>query len=49
MATLRNLAIGALRLADTTNIAQALRTTARDITGPLTLLGIPTQPAPTRL
>ncbi|MEV5720064.1 transposase family protein [Amycolatopsis mediterranei] len=32
MATLRNLAISALRLAGATNIAQALRHTARDIT-----------------
>lgn len=40
MATLRNLAISALRLAGTTNIARALRTMSRNITRPLTLLGI---------
>jgi predicted transposase YbfD/YdcC len=49
MATLRNLAISALRLTGATNIAQALRTTARDITRPLHLLGIPTPPQQTRL
>jgi predicted transposase YbfD/YdcC len=42
MATLRNLAISALRLAGTTNIATALRHTARNTTRPLTLLGIHT-------
>lgn len=42
MASLRNLAISALRLAGATNIAQALRAMARDTTRPLTLLGIPT-------
>nr|CEL14930.1 hypothetical protein [Kibdelosporangium sp. MJ126-NF4]CEL16408.1 hypothetical protein [Kibdelosporangium sp. MJ126-NF4] len=42
MATLRNLAISALRLTGATNIAQALRAMSRDITRPLTLLGIPT-------
>jgi hypothetical protein len=49
MATLRNLAISALHLTGTTNIAQALRAMARDITRPLHLLGIPTPPAQTRL
>lgn len=42
MASFRNLALGALRLAGTTNIAAALRHTARDFTRPLRLLGIPT-------
>lgn len=42
MATLRNLAISALRLAGHTNTAKALRTMARDATRPLTLFGIPT-------
>jgi predicted transposase YbfD/YdcC len=41
MAALRNLAISALRLTGAGNIAQALRTMARDITRPLTLLAIP--------
>ncbi|WP_416959393.1 hypothetical protein [Streptomyces sp. Agncl-13] len=40
MAALRNLAIGALRLTGHTNIAAALRHRARDITRPLTALGI---------
>ncbi|MFF3668515.1 ISAs1 family transposase [Microtetraspora malaysiensis] len=40
MATLRNLAISALRLAGETNIAQALRRLGRDATRPLALLGI---------
>lgn len=40
MATLRNLALSALRLAGTTNTAQALRALARDITRPLALLEI---------
>lgn len=40
MATLRNLAISALRLAGHTNIAQGLRHMSRDTTRPLTLLGI---------
>ncbi|MFF0728409.1 ISAs1 family transposase [Streptomyces sp. NPDC004134] len=40
MATLRNLAIGALRLAGHTNIAAGLRHHARDTTRPLTTLGI---------
>jgi hypothetical protein len=40
MATLRNLAIGALRLAGITNIAAALRHTGRDPARPLTLLGL---------
>lgn len=42
MASLRNLAISALRLTGATNIAQALRRMSRDITRPLNLLGIPT-------
>jgi predicted transposase YbfD/YdcC len=42
MATLRNLAISALRHTGATNIAQTLRTTARDTIRPLALLGIPT-------
>jgi hypothetical protein len=49
MATLRNLAINALRLNGATNIAQALRAMARDITRPLHLFGITPQPATTRL
>jgi predicted transposase YbfD/YdcC len=49
MTSLRNLAISALRHTGATNIAQALRTMARDITRPLTLLGIPTPPTHTRL
>ena len=40
MASLRNLAISALRLAGHTNIAAGLRHTARHPTRPLTLLGI---------
>ncbi len=40
MATLRNAAIGALRLAGVTNIAAANRYHARDSTRPLALLGI---------
>jgi hypothetical protein len=40
MATLRNLAIGALRLAGITNIAAGLRQIGRDPARPLTLLGI---------
>jgi len=40
MASLRNLAIGVPRLAGNTNIAAALRHTARDLTRPLALLGI---------
>jgi hypothetical protein len=40
MASLRNLAIGALRLAGITNIAAGLRHTGRDPTRPLTLLGV---------
>jgi len=40
MATCRNLAIGALRLAGSTNIAAALRRNARDANRPLTLLGL---------
>ncbi|WP_244170732.1 ISAs1 family transposase [Amycolatopsis tolypomycina] len=42
MATLRNLAISAHRAAGRTNIAAALRHTARHATRPLTLYGIPT-------
>lgn len=42
MASLRNLAISTLRLAGHTNIAAALRHTARDFTRPLALYGIPT-------
>jgi len=41
MATLRNLAVGALRLAGSANTAAALRHNSRDPTRPLTLLGIP--------
>jgi predicted transposase YbfD/YdcC len=40
MATCRNLAIGALRLAGATNIASGLRHNARDPARPLTLLGL---------
>ncbi|MFF2409685.1 hypothetical protein [Streptomyces sp. NPDC058092] len=40
MATWRNLAIGALRLAGDTNLASALRHNARDAHRPLTLLGL---------
>jgi hypothetical protein len=40
MATWRNLAIGALRLAGITNIAAGLRHNARDPRRPLTLLGL---------
>ena len=40
MATCRNLAIGALRLAGATNIAAGLRHNARDPTRPLALLGL---------
>jgi hypothetical protein len=40
MATLRNLAISALRLAGTTNIAAALRSNSRDPTRPLAILGL---------
>ncbi|WP_404828539.1 hypothetical protein [Streptomyces canus] len=40
MATWRNLAIGALRLAGTHNIAAALRANARHPNRPLALLGI---------
>jgi hypothetical protein len=39
MATWRNLAIGALRLAGATNIAAALRHNARKLNHPLALLG----------
>ena len=40
MARRRNLAISALRLAGHTNIAQAVRAMARNVTRPLALLGI---------
>ena len=40
MATLRNLAIDALRLAGITNIAAGLRPIGRDPARPLALLGI---------
>ncbi|MFF0160260.1 hypothetical protein ACFYRY_22395 [Streptomyces sp. NPDC005263] len=40
MATWRNLAIGALRLAGATNIAAALRYNARNADRPLALLGL---------
>ncbi|WP_269330720.1 hypothetical protein [Streptacidiphilus albus] len=40
MATWRNLAIGALHLAGTTNIAASLRHNARNAHRPLALLGI---------
>lgn len=40
MASLRNLAIGALRLADQTHIAAGLRHNTRDANRPLTTLGI---------
>jgi predicted transposase YbfD/YdcC len=43
MATLRNLAISALRHHGWNNIAQGLRHMSRNPTRPLTLLGIPTQ------
>ena len=38
--TLRNLAIGALRLTGATNLAQAIRHLSRDATRPLALLGL---------
>lgn len=40
LATCRNLAISALRLAGHTNIARALRYIARDVTRALTILGL---------
>ncbi|MFD3823694.1 hypothetical protein [Streptomyces sp. NPDC058625] len=40
MATCRNLAIGAFRLAGIRNIAAGLRQAARDYTRPLALLGL---------
>ncbi len=40
MASLRNLAIGALRLAGRDNIAEGLRHHGRDMTRPLALLGL---------
>ncbi|MBF8194650.1 ISAs1 family transposase, partial [Nonomuraea sp. K274] len=40
MATLRNLAIGALRLTGTDNIAQAIRHISRDATRTLTVLNL---------
>jgi len=40
MATLRNLAIGALRIAGHTNIAAGIRSVGRNITRALELLGL---------
>jgi hypothetical protein len=40
MASLRNLAIGALRLAGRDNIAEGLRHHGRDMTRPLATLGL---------
>jgi hypothetical protein len=40
MASLRNLAVGALRLAGHPNLAAALRHTGRDPARPLVLLGL---------
>jgi hypothetical protein len=40
MATWRNLAISALRLAERTNLASGLRHNARDTRRPLALLGL---------
>jgi hypothetical protein len=40
MASLRNLAIGALRLAGHPNLAAALRHTGRDPARPLAILGL---------
>ena len=40
MASLRNLAIGALRLAGHSSLVAALRHTGRDPTRPLTILGL---------
>ena len=40
MASLRNLGIGALRLAGHPNLAAALRHTGRDPARPLTILGL---------
>jgi hypothetical protein len=40
MTSLRNLAIGALRLADQTNIAAGLRHNTRDANRPLIILAI---------
>ncbi|WP_260463713.1 hypothetical protein [Streptomyces sp. TRM72054] len=40
MATWRNLAIGALRLAGTPNVTTALRANSRDPKRPLALLGL---------
>jgi hypothetical protein len=48
MASLRNLAIGVLRLHGCHNIAAALRCNARDATRVLPLLGITTRQARTR-
>jgi hypothetical protein len=42
MASFRNLAIGALRLARVTNPAKATRHNARDATRPLPFIGITT-------
>ncbi|PRX61453.1 hypothetical protein B0I32_115310 [Nonomuraea fuscirosea] len=41
MASLRNLAIGALRLTGASNIAQAIRHISRDATRTLTVLDLP--------
>lgn len=43
MATLRNLAIGALRLFGRTDITEATRWASRDMTRPFTILGLPTR------
>lgn len=43
MATLRNLAIGALRIAGHTNIAAGVRSVSRNLNRALTLLGLATQ------
>lgn len=43
MATLRNLAIGALRLSERTDIAEATRWAARNMQRPFTILGLATQ------
>ncbi|WP_369167285.1 hypothetical protein AB5J49_05220 [Streptomyces sp. R28] len=40
MSTWRNLAIGALRIAGTQNVAAALRANSRDQKRPLALLGL---------
>jgi hypothetical protein len=43
MATLRNLAIGALRLFGRTDITEATRWASRDMTRPFTILGLLTR------